>query len=69
MMGEEGDMVQVTSHQRLENLAAQPLEESHPAEHAKAARLLLFVHAAAHDEAMEAIRLAAADFNVEVYPR
>lgn len=65
-MSEEGDMVQVTLSQRLKDLAAQPMEELH---HAEPARLLLFVHAAAHDEALHAINLAAANSDVKIQPR
>ncbi len=68
-MSEEGDMVQVTLYQRLKGLAAQPMEESDHAEHAEPARLLLFGHAAAHDEALRAISLAAADFDVKIHHR
>ena len=68
-MSEEGDMVQVTLYQRLKDLAAQPTEELHHAKPAQPARLLLFVHAAAHEEALRAISKAAADFDVGIHNR
>ena len=68
-MKEEGDMVQVTFHQGLKGLEAQPMEEIKYAKHAEPARLLLFVHAAAHNEALRAISLAAADSDVRIHPR